>query len=220
MSKALLSSLLVAFFATIMLGCASSPTLSDPPDIEVVGFHVTHVAGDVDDILIEFPDESLSDDLRYPIVFVGMKIPEGTTVETGPDSSIRIAMLDEAKVEIPGTSISVRHTSNIKFARCLISGEDDIWVLRLKVKTGEIEFKEPVSDLLEVKIATPNSTASLTSGDVGAISYSNAFGTETKKSQLIPNGVERPSSNLGGSSSSDDEDTNPDSGPPKSPNGE
>ena len=181
---------LILLSALAMLMAISSPDAQDGDNnagnnnaaaddkVEAV---VKKVGGDIDDILIELPDESLPDDERYPVAEVDARYPEGTTIETGPDSTIIVGI--EGTVdgkEIKNSMLSVRHTSNVKIARMLVSGEDDSVVTRLKVKTGEVRVKvtnDREDYQTDFKVSTPNATASITGTDVQAISFSMCFGT-------------------------------------------
>lgn len=132
------------------------------------------VEGDAAETVVITPD---SDD--WLEAEVGAEYPEGTEISTG--DGVKIVLALEGSVDgtdLSDALLSVRENSEIKLDRLLV--QDNSVVTRLKVKTGEIRVKvteDKPEYATDMKVATPNATASVTGTDVHAIGFNANRGT-------------------------------------------
>lgn len=170
---------------TVVLALSSTPTFiaqnapNQPaagPDgvFELFGV-VKKVDGPADDVIVELPNG------EFPTIAVDAKYPQGTAITTGTSATVIIAIEGTNNGQpFQNSMISIRHTSDIKLDRMLVESDSDSVVTRLKVATGEVRLK--VTDdrpdfTTDLKVATPNATASIRGTEVQSVGYSANFGT-------------------------------------------
>ncbi len=133
---------------------------------------VQKIDGPLDEVIVELPNGDIPDAEE------GARYPEGTNLSTG-DATVILAFGGVVDgVEIQNALMSVRPISDVTLDRFLTTG--DSVVTRIKVKSGEIRVKiteERTDYSTDMKIATPNATASVTGTDVSAIGFSSGRGT-------------------------------------------
>lgn len=175
---------------TLMLGVASPALAQDPagageaaaPAEETVvegvadGFYavVTKYDGPEGETLLVLPDESVVETFKE-----GDRFQEGTQVVTGDGCTLIMTLQTVKDGKAANNSmISIRPVSEIRLDKLILS--DDGAVTRLKIKSGEVRVKvtETRGDYsTDMKIATPNATASVRGTDVNQIGYSAMRGT-------------------------------------------
>jgi|GEM_PF-6964407 len=135
---------------------------------------VKAVEGDAAETVVIMPDSD-----EWLEAEVGAAYPEGTEFSTGDGVTIVLSLEGSVDgTDLADAMLSIRENSELTLDRLLV--ENSSVVTRLKVKTGEIRVKvteDKPEYATDMKVATPNATASVTGTDVHAIGFNANRGT-------------------------------------------
>ncbi|MCK6441002.1 MAG: FecR domain-containing protein [Planctomycetes bacterium] len=154
-------------------GGAANPPPADAGKTELFAV-VKTIDGPPDEVLVQLPDAS------EPAIAVAARYPQGTKITTG-DATVIVGI--EGTLEgkaVQNSMISIRHTTETVIETALIDNSSSSVVTRMKVATGEVRVKvtdESPDYSTDMKVSTPNATASVRGTDVHAIGFSANFGT-------------------------------------------
>ena len=147
---------------------AQAPAAQDKGLVAVV----KKLEGTSDEVIVETPDSS------NPTIKLDAKYPQGTRIICA-DASVVVSIEGDVNgVAIKNSLMVVKHDTEIKVDRCLV--QDESVITRLKLKSGEVRVKvtdERVDYSTDMKVATPNATASVKGTDVHSLGYNANKGT-------------------------------------------
>ncbi|MCA8939581.1 MAG: FecR domain-containing protein [Planctomycetes bacterium] len=133
---------------------------------------VKKIDGDADEVEVELPDGEAGD------VALDAKYPAGTTIVTGEATVILSLSGMVNGQEVNNAMISIRPVTELLLDQLVIAS--DSAATRIQIKSGDIRVKitNDREDLsTDMKVSTPNATASVTGTEVNQIGFSPNFGT-------------------------------------------
>ena len=134
---------------------------------------VTKIEGDVGNMLVLNPDGS---DAK---IEVGARYAMGTTIETGEGETLILSLEGtQGGKEFKNAMMSIRPNTQMKLDTLAVQASNV--VTRVQLKTGEVRIKvtdERQDFSTDMKVATPNATASVTGTDITQFGYNANKGT-------------------------------------------
>lgn len=166
---------------------------------------IVKVEGDASNIVIELPDGTT------PTAAEGLVCPQGTVIATGEGEQVIFALEGTQNGKpFQNSMLSVRPGSEVRLDTLAVQG--DSVVSRVAMTQGEVRIKvtEERQDFsTDMKVATPNATASVTGTDVTQFGFNANKGTYAAVAQgsLLATRKDGTGTKIGGGSSAGDKNS-------------